>query len=304
MAIDGSDLYVANSNPALGVQRFDAGTGMNTGSFVPSIANAWPIDVKVNRQNNRLYVLFHNPGAVEMFDLTSMASLGSLSIPVGSGGLADASAMTFAPDYGNLYICDSSSGIRGVQRYGLTTNMFKGLFAGTAADFQMEIVLGPDNNIYVATFGRVRRFSYPGGTFRDFFISDTELAETWHLMFTPAIAAPVALDQSLPFGGTRLGVPVIHGKPGNLAYKSKHSKQAWCTVVMTVQHLGPLRGFVWNNRFDHAVGNVGYSDPLPAAHGGTISIQVRKVTSAPGAKELTYGPVLAETPQIVAPARR
>jgi DNA-binding beta-propeller fold protein YncE len=71
-------LYVTNSNPPQGVQQFDAATGVNTGNFVPSLANASPRDVKVNPANNRLYVLYYNAATVETFDLTTKASFGLL----------------------------------------------------------------------------------------------------------------------------------------------------------------------------------------------------------------------------------
>jgi hypothetical protein len=58
-------LYVANSNPPQGVQRFDAATGVNTGNFVPSLSNPSPRDVKVNPANGRLYVLYYNAATVE-----------------------------------------------------------------------------------------------------------------------------------------------------------------------------------------------------------------------------------------------
>jgi DNA-binding beta-propeller fold protein YncE len=60
MAIHQGALYVTNSNPPQGVQRFDAATGVNTGNFVPTLANPSPRDVKVNPANNRLYVLYYN----------------------------------------------------------------------------------------------------------------------------------------------------------------------------------------------------------------------------------------------------
>jgi hypothetical protein len=60
MTIHNGVLYVANSNSPQGVQSFDATTGVNTGSFVPSLANPSPRDVKVNPANNRLYVLYYN----------------------------------------------------------------------------------------------------------------------------------------------------------------------------------------------------------------------------------------------------
>jgi hypothetical protein len=49
MTIHDGALYVANSNPPQGVQRFDGTTGMNTGAFVPSLANSSPRDVKVQQ---------------------------------------------------------------------------------------------------------------------------------------------------------------------------------------------------------------------------------------------------------------
>ena len=55
MTIHQGVLYVANSNPPQGVQRFDATTGVHLGSFVPTLPQPWPRrDVKVNPANNRL----------------------------------------------------------------------------------------------------------------------------------------------------------------------------------------------------------------------------------------------------------
>ena len=75
MTIHQGVLYVTNSNPPQGVQRFDAATGVNTGNFVPALANPHARDVKVNPANNRLYVLYYNAATVETFDLTTMCSL-------------------------------------------------------------------------------------------------------------------------------------------------------------------------------------------------------------------------------------
>src|ERR1700732_2720545 len=105
MTIHQGVLYVTNSNPPQGVQKFDATTGVNTGNFVPSLANASPRDVKANPANNRLYVLYYNAATVETFDLTTMASFGLLmpaGSPLGSGGLYTPPALGFwAP--GHLY---------------------------------------------------------------------------------------------------------------------------------------------------------------------------------------------------------
>ena len=142
MTIHQGVLYVANSNPPQGVQRFDAATGVNTGNFVPSLANPSPRDVKVNPANNRLYVLYYNAATVETFDLTTMASLGLLmpaDNPVGSGGLYTPSAMAFGPD-GNLYISGGTfGGNLGVRRYNPTTGAFIDFFANTGSDLYVPI---------------------------------------------------------------------------------------------------------------------------------------------------------------------
>src|SRR5215475_5985887 len=131
MTIHQGILYVTNSNPPQGVQRFDAATGVNTGNFVPSLTNPSPRDVKVNPANNRLYVLYYGAATVETFDLTTMASFGLLmpaGNPIGSGGLYTPTAMAFGPD-GNLYISDGTFGNLGVRRYNPTTGAFIDLFA-------------------------------------------------------------------------------------------------------------------------------------------------------------------------------
>src|SRR4029078_5931774 len=185
-------LYVTNSNPPQGVQKFDATTGVNIGNFVPSLANASTRDVKVNPANTRLYVLYYNAATVETFDLTTMASFGLLmpaGSPLGSGGLYTPSAMTFGPD-GNLYISGGTfGGNLGVRRYNPTTGAFIDFFANTGSDLNVPIgiTFGPDNNLYVATqnAANVMRFNYPSGTFMDFFISNGGggLTSPFHLMF-------------------------------------------------------------------------------------------------------------------------
>jgi streptogramin lyase len=192
MTIHQGVLYVTNSNPLQGVQRFDAATGVNTGNFVPALVNPGPRDVKVNTANNRLYVLYYNSATVEMFDLMTMASLGLLmpaGSPIGSGGLYTPSAMEFGPD-GNLYISGGTfGGNLGVRRYDSTTGAFIDFFANTGSDLYVPIgiTFGPDNNLYVATqnAANVMRFNYPTGTFMDFFIPDGGggLTAPFHLTF-------------------------------------------------------------------------------------------------------------------------
>jgi hypothetical protein len=98
MTIHQGSLFVTNSNAPQGVQRFNATTGANTGSFTPTLSNPGPRDVKVNPANGRLYVLYYNLATVETFDLTTMASTGVLmppGSPTGSGGLHTPSALAF-----------------------------------------------------------------------------------------------------------------------------------------------------------------------------------------------------------------
>src|SRR5262245_28544438 len=206
MTIHQGVLYVTNSNPPQGVQRFDAATGVNTGNFVSSLANPSPRDVKVNPANNRLYVLYYNAATVETFDLTTMASLGLLmpaGNPIGSGGLYTPSAMAFGPD-GNLYISGGTfGGNLGVRRYNPTTGAFIDFFANTGSDLYVPfgIAFGADNNLYVATQNNanVMRFNYPSGAFMDFFVPDGGggLTAPFHLTFGAGPSSTSTLTYTL-----------------------------------------------------------------------------------------------------------
>src|SRR3981081_1391015 len=142
MTIHQGVLYVTNSNSPQGVQKFDATTGVNTGSFVPSLANPSPRDVKVNPANNRLYVLYYNAATVETFDLTTMASFGLLmpaGSPIGSGGLYTPSAMAFGPHRNPHTSGGTFGGNLGVRRYNPTTGAFIDFFANTGRDLSSPI---------------------------------------------------------------------------------------------------------------------------------------------------------------------
>ena len=192
MAMHQGVLYVANSNPPQGIQQFDAATGVNTGNFAPSLANASPRDVKINSVNNRLYVLYYNAATVEVFDLVTKASFGLLmpaGNPIGSGGLYTPSAMAFGPD-GNLYISGGTfGGNLGVRRYDPITGAFIDFFANTGSDLYVPIgiTFGADNHLYVATqnSANVMRFDYPTGAFMNFFVPNGGggLTEPFQLIF-------------------------------------------------------------------------------------------------------------------------
>jgi outer membrane protein assembly factor BamB len=125
LTISGSKVYVCQGNPPQIVRSFDAVTGADVGSFVPTVGGGNPAlrDVKV--ANGRLYVAYWNLGTIEMFDITTRQSLGLL-FPPGTGGLATPSSMAFGPD-GNLYVSYSFF----VNRYHPTTGEFLGQFVDT-----------------------------------------------------------------------------------------------------------------------------------------------------------------------------
>jgi DNA-binding beta-propeller fold protein YncE len=160
IGVDGNVLV--SDGQANEVKRYDGATGVfidafastnltgPTGSFVPSLGNPAPRDVKVNPANNRLYVLYYNDATVETFDLATKASFGLLmpaNDPVSTGGLFTPSAMAFGPD-GNLYISGGTfGGNLGVRRYDPSTGAFIDFFANTGSDLYspVGIAFGPDN---------------------------------------------------------------------------------------------------------------------------------------------------------------
>ena len=143
MTIHQGVLYVTNSNPPQGVQRFDAATAVNTGSFRPLARQPQPAGREGQpREQPPLRVLYYNAATVETFNLTTMASFGLLmpaGSPIGSGGLYTPSAMAFGPD-GNLYISGGTfGGHLGVRRYNPTTGAFIDFFAKTGSDLYVPI---------------------------------------------------------------------------------------------------------------------------------------------------------------------
>jgi hypothetical protein len=174
MTVDSGQLYVASSNalPPT-VQRFDATTGLPTGTYTCSAANSLPVAVRVRL--GKVYVLGYNDSSVEIFDATTAASLGYLISPdTNPGGLATPAGMDWGPD-GNLYIGGGDLNTEGIRRFNGVTGAFIdrwGVLPGTI--YPQGVVFGPDGNLYTATFANtVDRFTYPSGTRSTFVASGT-----------------------------------------------------------------------------------------------------------------------------------
>ncbi len=104
-------------------------------------------------------------------DITGQpGAVGSLSAPVttfvpsGSGGLSQASEMTFGPD-GNLYVSGAASS--NVLRYDGQTGVFLGAFVPTGGGGLSRgagVAFGPDGNLYVASAATSEVLRYDGQT--------------------------------------------------------------------------------------------------------------------------------------------
>lgn len=192
MTISGSTVYVCQGNPPQIVRSFDAVTGADVGSFIPTIGggNPSPRDVKI--ANGRLYAAYWNLGTIEMFDVTTRQSLGLLFAP-GTGGLATPGSMAFGPD-GNLYVAYGYF----VNRYHPTTGAFLGQFVDTGdrtgLRYAVGIAWGPDDNLYVATQNTagVQRYNGTTGAFMDDFVPPGSggLTAPSHISFTPFNRSP------------------------------------------------------------------------------------------------------------------
>jgi len=181
----GGKVYVCQVNPPQIVRSFDAITGADTGSFVPTVGegNPYPRDVKV--AYGRLYVAYWNLGTIEMFDLDTRESLGLL-FPAGAGDLSTPSAIAFGPD-GNLYVAYNFF----VNRYHPITGEFLGRFVDTGdrngQRGAIGIAWGPDHNLYVATQNTpgVQRYNGTTGAFMDDFVAPGSggLTAPFHINF-------------------------------------------------------------------------------------------------------------------------
>jgi hypothetical protein len=212
MTIHAGELYVTSQSNT--VERFDATTGVHTGTFPMSTVNSQPRSVKVNPANDRLYVLGYNNASVELFDVDTTASLGYLLAPSDtsrSDGLRTPQDMAFGPD-GLLYIGGGTTGAIGIRRYDAITGAFIDFFAATEgldplSYYPMGLAFGPDGNLYVAAQngGAVMRFDHATGAFIDFFVAngDSPLISPFHMSFaldttppviTPSVAGTLGLN--------------------------------------------------------------------------------------------------------------
>lgn len=225
MTVAGGRVYVCQGNSPQVVRSFDAVTGTDAGSFIPTVGpNPGPRDVKV--AHDRLYVCYWNLGTVEMFDLATRESLGLL-FPPGTGGLSTPWSMAFGPD-GDLYV----SYVYYVNRYHPTTGEFLGRFVDTGdrtgRRYAVGIAWGPDGNLYVATQNDagVQRYDGISGAYLDDFVpvGGGGLTAPFHISFTQGPPATLEADLTL--------------EPGVLNLASRGS---WITAFIQPQGFDPAK---------------------------------------------------------------
>ena len=199
MTISGGKVYVCQTNPPQIIRSFDAVTGADVGSFVPTVGggNPSPRDVKV--ASGRLYVSYWNLGTIEVFDVLTRQSLGLL-IPPGAGGLSTPFSIAFGPD-GNLYVSYNFF----VNRYDPSSGAFLGQFVDTGdrtgLRYAVGIAWGPDGNLYVATQNTpgVQRYNGTTGAFINDFVpaGSGGLTAPFHISFASTQA--LCSNNTLPF---------------------------------------------------------------------------------------------------------
>jgi sugar lactone lactonase YvrE len=175
------NLYVASNAFGGGITGIlrNVGGGNSFTTFVAAGSNGLtrPYDILFGPDGN-LYVTeggaFGGVGgnAVKRYNGTTGAAMGTFVLPA-SGGLNQASGMTFGPD-GNLYV--ASNGSDQVLRYNGTTGAFIDAFVAAGSgglDRPTDLLFGRDGRLYVLGLvgGSVRRFDGVTGQFQDVFIA-------------------------------------------------------------------------------------------------------------------------------------
>jgi hypothetical protein len=156
------------------VIRYNAITGAYVDTFVPaSVELDGPSDMTFGRDGN-LYVVgrFSNRvvrynGQIGAFD---RAFITQLAQPFGLRFIKGVMMPTAEPEDSLLVASGSQNTI---QRFGDFSATYKGAFATTNLNFPIGIEIGPDGNVYVASYGndRVVRFNGVNGQYIDDFVA-------------------------------------------------------------------------------------------------------------------------------------
>jgi hypothetical protein len=155
--------------------RYNAITGAYVDTFVPATTELdGPSDMTfgrdgnlyvVGRYNNRVVRYNGQTGAFDRAFITSQ-----LAQPFGLRFIRGVMMLTTEPEDSLLV---ASGNQNTVQRFGDFTATYKGAFATNNLNFPIGIEIGPDRNVYVASYGndRVVRFNGVNGQYIDDFIS-------------------------------------------------------------------------------------------------------------------------------------
>lgn len=182
-----------------GVIKIDPTTGEQSGPFL-STGNDYQDQLRHPTFGPDGHFYGVNQQGVVRYHGTSGAFV-DVFIPIGRGGLAQPTALTFGKN-GDVYVASSAS--HSILRY--TSN---GTFAGTfvppgdgGLNGPADLAFGPDGDLYVASSGSnaILRFA-PNGAFRSTFASGPAVAEPREIAFATSKRTDVPwVDDALPSG--------------------------------------------------------------------------------------------------------
>ena len=168
------ELWVLDQNA-----RLDGVTGAYLGPFMQG-SSITGFGMGIGPDGN-LYV--SGADRVERYDPETYQYIDTF-VASGSGGLDEATDLTFGPD-GNLYVASAYTST--VLRYDGQTGAFLNVFASEGVGYPEDMRFGPDGNLYVASLDNdgIVRYDGASGDLIDVFATDENLSLLTGLAFGP-----------------------------------------------------------------------------------------------------------------------